>query len=32
MGGVRLHPDWNGNKWFHLRRVSMFYGETKEGG
>jgi hypothetical protein len=32
MGGVRRRPDWNGNKWFHLRRVSVFYGEMKEGG
>ena len=32
MGGVRWRPDWNGNIWFHLRRVSVFYDETKEGG
>ena len=32
MGGVRRHYDWNGNEWFHLRRVSVFYDETKEGG
>ncbi len=28
----RRRPDWNGNKWSHLRRVSMFYDETEEGG
>ncbi len=32
MGGVRWHYDWNGDEWFHLRRVSVFYDETKEGG
>jgi hypothetical protein len=28
----RRRPDWNGNKWFHLRRVSVFYDKTEEGG
>ncbi len=32
MGGVRRRPDWNGNEQFHLRRVSVFYDKTKEGG